>query len=218
MWVRRENPQPSGGTAAAAEVEQHRVRAAWLRISGSPEVMEEFKRELARREPKATVFEPAVVLGNGKGTRVHAMDCSLLSPGTKHTHLLCPECTSEMKTMDEKLVCDHQQTIHSALSCKKLQRTAASKLLSWCSLCHFSGLGSASNLGPNAPSGSSAVPSPSTEWEPMDAAIEAARLEGLARGSEDGGSEGSWTEDEAASDPPSEDEDGSEKDTAPFEI
>lgn len=218
MWVRRENPQPSGGTAAAAEVEQHRVRAAWLRISGSPEVMEEFRKELARREPKATVFEPAVVLGNGNGTRVHRMDCSLLSPSKRHTHLLCPECTSEMKSSDERLVCDNHQTIHSTLSCKKLQRTAASKLLSWCNVCHFSGLGSASNLGPLASSSSVETPFPSPEWEPMDAAIEAARLEGLARGSEDGESEGSWTEDEAASDPPSEDGDGSERDAAPFEI
>ena len=126
-----------------------------------------------------------------------------------------------MQSSSDRLVCDNHRTIHSSLACTRLRRTASSKLLSWCNICNFAGLGPASNLREGFASSSTSAPTPMAtpegDMEPMDAAIEAARLESLGQGMEDGESEGSWTEDEAASDPPS-DELGSERDIAPFEI
>ena len=236
MWVRREEPMPdrrqgpSSGSDAwapdgAPETERQRdhARCAWLRISGSPEVMEEFRRELSLREPRATVFEPAVVLEGG--SRIHRMSCSLLPPDKGHSHLLCPDCTSEMQSSSDRLVCDNHRTVHSSLACTRLRRTASSKVLSWCNICNFAGLGPASNLREGFTSGyrssSTSVPTPmgtpEGDMEPMDAAIEAARLESLGEGMEECESECSWTEDEAASDPPS-DDCASESGNAPFEI
>lgn len=135
------------------------------------------------------MFEPAVVLEGS--TRVHRMDCSLLTPSKRHSHLLCPDCTSEMQSSSDRLVCDNHKTIHSSLACARLRRTASSKVLSWCNICNFAGLGPASNLREGFASSSTSVPTPMAtpegEMEPMDAAIETARLESLARGMENGG-------------------------------
>lgn len=61
MWLRREQ-----SSEAAAATEQR----AWIRISGSEEVMEAFRKELRAKEPEAQVFTPAVVRTGT--TRVHS--------------------------------------------------------------------------------------------------------------------------------------------------
>ena len=61
MWLRREQ-----SSEAAAATEQR----AWIRISGSEEVMEAFRKELRAKEPEAQVFTRAVVRTGT--TRVHS--------------------------------------------------------------------------------------------------------------------------------------------------
>lgn len=217
MWIRREESNPGMGTSrppkrlAHAENESEgedgpqrapveQARCAWLRVSGSPEIMEQFRLELAKKEPQAAIYEPVTVLG----ARVHQLDCALLGADSKRTHLLCPSCTGEVVASTDRLVCGGEKVLHTDLGCPKLVRTADSRILGWCGICHFGGLGEASNAGgwrreeQNAGQTSSSLSPPT----PLESEDEAAEFEWDER-----------TEDEAASDPPS-----SEADVAPFEI
>ena len=135
-WLRRE--QPSAAAAAAAPEQRD-----WIRISGRPEIMETFRTELRAMEPGARIFVPAVVRAGT--TRVHQVSCTLVCPSQRSTHVLCPNCTA-CQNRDDKLVADSELTLHSRLSCESLTEVSAGKLMGWCSICWFGGLGAASNV------------------------------------------------------------------------
>jgi|Cyp1metagenome_2_1107374.scaffolds.fasta_scaffold12685_14 hypothetical protein len=70
---------------------------------------------------------------------------------------------------------DEKKIVHSSLQCEKLKRTAASKVLTWCGICVFGGLGAASNMreGYGQPS-SSSTPTPYANTTPEADAADAA--------------------------------------------
>ena len=152
MWVRREGSEPGVGGNRPPKRSDHAesesedeapvdARCAWFKVTGSPEVMQQFRLELQKQVPQAEIFEPVKVLG----TRVHQMDCALLEGDAKHSHVLCHSCTSEVVASTDRLLVGAELVLHSDLSCRKLRHTMDSPILSWCSICNFQGIGKASN-------------------------------------------------------------------------
>ena len=85
-------------------------------------------------------------------------------PRTAKVRKTCFSSRAAMQSSSDRLVCDNHRTVHSSLACTRLRRTASSKVLSWCNICNFAGLGPASNLREGFASGyrssSSSVPTP----------------------------------------------------------
>ena len=194
MWVRREGPEPgmdsnrppkrSENVESESEDEASvDARCAWLKVTGSPQVMQQFRLELQKQCPRAEVFEPVKVIGS----RTHQMDCALLEGNVQHSHVLCTVCASEMAASTDRLLVGQDFVIHSDLNCRKLKHTMDSPILSWCSICNFQGLGSCSNEGGWKRGEPTSSVSPPTPIASEDEEIESEGYEG--------------TEDEAASDP-----------------
>lgn len=151
MWLRRE--EPSASASAAPEQRE------WLRISGSEEVMEAFRQELLASEPLARVYTPAVIRAGT--TRVHQVTCTLVCANQRFTHVMCPSCTSS-QNMEDRLVADTDKTVHSTLACRELHEVAQGRILGYCGICWFQGLGPASNIPPtNVEDLEETTPSPS---------------------------------------------------------
>ena len=191
MWVRRETPGPRMNDGASGSEGENSdeaeasatARCAWLKVTGAPQVMQQFRLELQKQCPRAEVYEPVKVIGS----RTHQMDCALLQGDARHSHVLCNVCASEMAASTDRLLVGQEFVIHSDLNCSKLKHTMDSPILSWCKICNFQGLGSCSNQGGwkrGEPTSSVSPPTPI----PSDEEIECE------------------TSDEAASDPVSEEE------------
>ena len=80
-----------------------------------------------------------------RGTRVHMCSCAMLPVDAQHNHWLCDSCCGEVLSDEDRLIADYRNVIHSSLQCRELTAVRAGKVMGFCRICFFQGLGAASN-------------------------------------------------------------------------
>ena len=123
---------PQGGSPGSAASAGSSGSGPWLRVSGDPELMEHFRRQLARRMPGTKVYE-ACHVQNGL---VHKCSCAQIAPGVRASHLLC-ECATELRDEDDRLIAGSDGKLHTSLHCRELKTVMQGQLLRWCPSCTF---------------------------------------------------------------------------------